>query len=1172
MRFKYIVFRGDVIINEYNTGNSTITGQANALGAIAVGAARYDRTPPFAGPLTIESFSSIGGTFVNNVLRNKPELVAPDGVNSTVNLGVDYDNNSFSNFFGTSAAAPHAAAVAALIMEGRSKYLNQPLTTPAEIRAILQNSATDMNSPGFDLTSGYGFINADSAMRTFASPDPAIVQLVIPDAITPGQAPFTLTVRGINLSSNSVITFRGVPLPTTVLNSGEASALIPAFTGNPPISVYTPPISPSNLDGGYSDTLYFFDQVKKIITITTADTVKKYAEQLPSFTARILVDGLPLDSTSLTGELLGLASLSFVTQATSNSNVGTYIVTPSRTFNPADSTDVGLLEQYTYLFGPGNLSIEKMPLLVTPVDKTINHGQHVGDITFNYAFDQTNVPDPAGTTNLIRAYHQAFLPNNALAVVNGGSALTEADLLNLNMMASFKAVNSSRKFLLENDRLVPAGDSNAFNIQYLLDISSQSILAYKNSPGTASFINAYPGTSSKAVLSVASLDSNTGRAFVNGSLVQMVNGSLVQMVNSTTGPLVPISNGSLVQIVNGSLVQLVNGEVVPIPNGSLVQLVNGSLVQLVNGSLVQLVNGSLVQLVNGSLVQMVNGSLVQLVNGQEVPIINGSLVQLVNGSLVQMVNGVPVLIPNGSLVQLVNGSLVQLVNGSLVQMVNGSLVQLVNGSLVQLVNGSLVQIVNGNALGTTSANNNTAVIIDQSDVDFQTNWIGPMFGINMITGLDAGPQRLVPGVLVNDNFEISYGLGKVNILPAVVTITPTPGQHKVYGSSDPAFTFSNDAGLRPEDFTGSLGRETGSGVGEYAYTLGTLTAGVNYTLQLSEAAPVSTFKIRPKPVCITPIAGQSKVYGDTDPIFTFTSNAGLKREDFSGALAREAGNNVGKYAYTIGSLSAGKNFELSLIGANKFTITRAPLQVCATNAVICKGDPLPTFKSIITGLKNGDDPTVSYKLNPVCAGQAGVYTIIPLLDPFSNVLNYDIRYTNGKLYINPKGAWTKMLQPTLDCVEEISPGRFIAHFSCKNENATPLFIAAGEDNKLSSAGSFETAQQPSIFMPGITTWNVPFDGNALKWELKTYEGYHKVSSSALAAASSNRCNYFTSTRSAGTSVNAKRSLQAVTEIIPESEGTIYPNPANSRARVYISNKVITQKGMSCLTRGEEPTP
>ncbi|HEY1871882.1 MAG TPA: hypothetical protein VGG71_12540, partial [Chitinophagaceae bacterium] len=88
VKFKYIILRGNAQILEYNTGNSTIVGQANADGALTVGAVRYTLTPAYgvASP-TVESFSSIGGTPVNGVLRNKPDICAPDGGNTTVDLG-----------------------------------------------------------------------------------------------------------------------------------------------------------------------------------------------------------------------------------------------------------------------------------------------------------------------------------------------------------------------------------------------------------------------------------------------------------------------------------------------------------------------------------------------------------------------------------------------------------------------------------------------------------------------------------------------------------------------------------------------------------------------------------------------------------------------------------------------------------------------------------------------------------------------------------------------------------------------------------------------------------------------------------------------------------------------------------------------------------------------------
>lgn len=143
----------------------TIFGHPNSNGAITIGAAYYRSTPEFGvSPPAIQSFSSRGGieilfdTAGNRLIipedRNKPDLVAPDGTDTSFFGDFDVDNSGFSNFFGTSAAAPHAAAVAALQLECTPSLL------PADIRNSQTDFAIDMETPGFDNISGNGLIDA----------------------------------------------------------------------------------------------------------------------------------------------------------------------------------------------------------------------------------------------------------------------------------------------------------------------------------------------------------------------------------------------------------------------------------------------------------------------------------------------------------------------------------------------------------------------------------------------------------------------------------------------------------------------------------------------------------------------------------------------------------------------------------------------------------------------------------------------------------------------------------------------------------------------------------------------------------------------------------------------------------------------------------------------------
>jgi hypothetical protein len=143
---KYVVIDNGagVTINEFDTQSSTLYGHANADGAEAVGAAFYRNAPEFGvSPARLEPFSSAGSTpiifdtagnrLAIPLIRQKPEIVAPDGTNTTF-FGRDVEADGFPNFFGTSAAAPHAAATSS----SRSK---QGVTTSLKSTSCPRKSA-----------------------------------------------------------------------------------------------------------------------------------------------------------------------------------------------------------------------------------------------------------------------------------------------------------------------------------------------------------------------------------------------------------------------------------------------------------------------------------------------------------------------------------------------------------------------------------------------------------------------------------------------------------------------------------------------------------------------------------------------------------------------------------------------------------------------------------------------------------------------------------------------------------------------------------------------------------------------------------------------------------------------------------------------------------------------
>lgn len=169
-----------------DTFGPTVFGHAGSASAIAVGAVRYNETKPETyssrGPVK-HFFGPVSGAGPAAAIApqdiSKPDLVATDCGATT--FFAQQDPVGTWRFCGTSAAAPHAAAVAALIRQAN------PNASPAQVRTALTSTARTL--PGFGLNDvGAGLVNAGAAVAAL-SLAPTVTITKNPEALSRNRRP-----------------------------------------------------------------------------------------------------------------------------------------------------------------------------------------------------------------------------------------------------------------------------------------------------------------------------------------------------------------------------------------------------------------------------------------------------------------------------------------------------------------------------------------------------------------------------------------------------------------------------------------------------------------------------------------------------------------------------------------------------------------------------------------------------------------------------------------------------------------------------------------------------------------------------------------------------------------------------------------------------------------------
>jgi len=200
----------------------TVYGHSAVVGMGTIGAVRYNtmsqpETFSSRGPATY-CWGPVTGT-------TSPAPAVPCYTKTVDVLATDGSQNSFFGtfagpgyrFFGTSAAAPHAAAVAALQLQAR------PCRTPAQVLAAQRAGATAVAGFGVD-AAGSGIVNAVGAINNLANCLPAThFQVVAPANATIGQ-PTTFTVTALDVNDAKVTNYTG----TVHFTSSDGAAGLPA--------------------------------------------------------------------------------------------------------------------------------------------------------------------------------------------------------------------------------------------------------------------------------------------------------------------------------------------------------------------------------------------------------------------------------------------------------------------------------------------------------------------------------------------------------------------------------------------------------------------------------------------------------------------------------------------------------------------------------------------------------------------------------------------------------------------------------------------------------------------------------------------------------------------------------------------------------------------------------
>jgi Subtilase family/Bacterial Ig domain/Fervidolysin N-terminal prodomain len=191
---------GASVINLSFSGTSECSGEASAVsyawnkGAVLVAAAGNSSTSTpnypaaYSNVLAVSAISSTDQFLSSSDYGNWISVSAPGcGIYTTLN------NGGYGGSCGTSVAAPVVSGIAALVMSANLGLSN------AQVNSIIEQSADDLGTPGYDQYYGWGRVNAYKAVLAATGTTPP------PPDTTPPTASITSPSAGATVSGTTTI-------------------------------------------------------------------------------------------------------------------------------------------------------------------------------------------------------------------------------------------------------------------------------------------------------------------------------------------------------------------------------------------------------------------------------------------------------------------------------------------------------------------------------------------------------------------------------------------------------------------------------------------------------------------------------------------------------------------------------------------------------------------------------------------------------------------------------------------------------------------------------------------------------------------------------------------------------------------------------------------------------